>query len=226
MISHEHKCIFIHIPKTAGTSVNSFFHPNVKFHYNNPDYERLFGWCPKRKIHMQHATSKQLLETELITEAQWKTYYKFVFVRNPWDRAYSDYKFVQDFSGVKGSFKSFLNKENEFYEILNDKSDSHYLGDHLLPQTDFFEFDGLYKPDFIGRFEYFSEDIQKVLLSLGINKNFNEYQNKSKRIKEYSLFYTNSQKQIVEEKYDQDIKTLGYSFEDKRNGLYFLKKMF
>ena len=64
MISHKHKCIFIHIPKTAGTSINTFFHPGVDFHYDKPDYDRLFGWCPERKFHMQHATSKQLLETE------------------------------------------------------------------------------------------------------------------------------------------------------------------
>ncbi len=226
MISHKHKCIFIHIPKTAGTSINSYFHPGVKFHFKNPDYERLFGWCPKRQLHMQHATSKQLLETELITDEQWKTYFKFTFVRNPWDRAYSDYLFIQDFSGVKGSFKSFLKKENEFYDILNNNSNYHFLGDHLLPQTNFFDFEGYYKPDFIGLFENFSDDIQKVLSHLGLKKGFNEYQNKSKRKGDYSLFYTNSNKNLVAENYRKDIEKLGYRFEDNRSGIHLLKKIF
>ena len=127
MISHKHKCIFIHIPKTAGTSIYSFFYPEVSFHFENPDYERLFGWCPKRKLHMQHATSKQLLETELITEEEWNTYYKFAFVRNPWDRAYSDYMWMQEFTNVKGSFNAYINREKVFKNILNDKSNNKYL---------------------------------------------------------------------------------------------------
>ena len=175
---------------------------------------------------MQHATSKQLLETELITEEQWRTYYKFTFVRNPWDRAYSDYMFIQDFSGIQGEFKSFLKKEREFKHILNDCSTSSYLGDHLQRQTEYFDFQGVYKPDFIGRFENFSADISKVLLNLKIDKEFNKHSNKSKRKKEYSLFYTNSNKQLVEEKYRQDIEQLNYSFEDKRKGLHVLKKLF
>lgn len=226
MISHEHKCIFIHIPKTAGSSINTFFHPGVKFHHDSPDYERLFGWCPERKLHMQHATSKQLLETELVTKEQWETYYKFLFVRNPWDRAYSDYVFIQNFSGIKGSFKSFLKKENEFKKILNDNSDSSYLGDHLQLQTDFFDFEGIYKPDFIGRFENFTEDIGQVLINLQIDKVFNKHSNKSKRKKEYSLFYTNSNKQLVADKYGQDIEKLNYTFDDKRTGLHLLKKLY
>ncbi|TDY11770.1 MULTISPECIES: sulfotransferase family 2 domain-containing protein [Flavobacteriaceae] len=225
MISHKHKCIFIHIPKTAGTSINSFFYPKVKFHFNNPDYERLFGWCPKRKLHMQHATAKQLLETELVTEEQWSNYFKFVFVRNPWDRAYSDYNFVQKFSGVQGSFKDFLNKASAFHDILNNSSNSNYLGDHLLPQTNFFETHGVYKPDYIGRFENFSMDIKKVLSSLDISKEFNVFQNKSERKKDYSLFYTNSEKALVSQLYKEDILQFGYSFEDNRKGLYVLKKL-
>jgi len=225
MISHKHKCIFIHIPKTAGSSINSFFHPGAKFHHDSPDYEILFGWCPERKLHMQHATSKQLLETGLVTEEQWSTYYKFTFTRNSWDRAYSDYLFIQKFSGVQGSFKSFLKKENEFESILNDSSTSSYLGDHLQLQTDFFDFEGIYKPDFIGRFEYFSEDIQTVLNQLHIEETFNKHSNKSKRVKDYSLFYTNSNKRLVRNKYLKDIEALNYTFDDKRKGLHLLKKL-
>lgn len=224
MISHKHKCIFIHIPKTAGMSISSFFHKGVKFHYENPDYERLFGWCPKRQIHMQHATTKQLLETELITEEQWNSYYKFTFVRNPWDRAYSDYTWIQDFSRIKGSFKSYLNKEKEFEKILNDKTVNTYLGDHLLSQTDFFDFEGPYKLDFIGRFENFRNDIKQVLIDLSIEKTFNVFQNKSDRNKDYSKFYTTTKKKMVEEHFKKDIKLLNYVFEDNRTGIHILKK--
>ena len=65
MISHTHKIIFIHIPKCAGSSVEVYF-KNKTFDWTKPSYKNLTGWCPKRKIHLQHATSKQLLELDLI----------------------------------------------------------------------------------------------------------------------------------------------------------------
>ncbi len=224
MISHRYKCIFIHIPKTAGTSINSFFYPGTKFHYASPDYKRLFGWCPKRKLHMQHATARQLIETNLITEEHWNTYYKFTFVRNPWDRAYSDYIWIKNFSKVSGSFREYILKTGEFKKIFTNKTSNRYLGDHLLPQTDFFEFEGVFKPDFIGRFEQFKSDIQSVISHLEINKKFEVYQNKSKRKSDYSLFYTETKKKLVEKKFQADIQMLHYEFEDNRRGFYKLKK--
>lgn len=225
MISHKHKCIFIHIPKTAGTSINSFFHPGVKFHFKNPDYERLFGWCPKRQLHMQHATAKQLLETELITEDVWQSYYKFTFVRNPWDRAYSDYQWVQEFAGVKDTFKNYINKEGAFKEVFTNNSKETYLGDHLLQQTRFFDFKGMYKPDFVGRFESFSDDIELVLKNVALNQVFNVLTNKSKRRVDYSLFYTKSKRQLVDKKFNKDIELLGYEFEDNKSGFQRLKNL-
>ena len=224
MISHEHKCIFIHIPKTAGTSVNEFFHPGIKFKVSQPDYKRLFGWCPKRKLHMQHATSKQLLETALVTEAQWNTYFKFTFVRNPWDRSYSDYLWIQKYASIKGSFNDYLNRTNEFASILNDNSNYDYLGDHLLNQTDFFDFEGKYKPNFIGRFENFETDIALVLKQLEIEEKFGLHKNKSIRHSHYSNFYTKSRMEKVRHIYEKDITLLKYSFEDRREGFKKLKR--
>ena len=223
MISHKHKCIFIHIPKTAGTSINSFFHPGVHFHYAKPDYQRLFGWCPIRRIHMQHATSQQLIETELISEEIWRTYYKFTFVRNPWDRAYSDFQWIQEFSGVRGSFSNYINRRKEFNKILNDNTTSRYLGDHLLPQTDFFEVDGYLALDFVGRFENFKKDIRIILQTLQIEDFFDLRFNVSKREKNYANFYTKKKKKLVESHFQKDIIELNYEFSAKRTGLNKLK---
>ena len=64
MISHQHKIIFIHIPKCAGSSIKDYYFNSPQLDWKTPNYDLLYGWCPKRKIHLQHATSKQLLETD------------------------------------------------------------------------------------------------------------------------------------------------------------------
>lgn len=224
MISHKHKCIFIHIPKSAGSSVFRFFNPDLKVDWRTPNYDVLYGWCPKRKIHLQHATTDQLLDTELISEEIWDTYYKFTIVRNPWDRAYSDYLWIKSDRKVKGSFNDFIQKKGQFKDILTDNNNMFYRGDHLINQTDFFYINGKLKVDNILRFENFTDDINFLIKKLNIEEEFNIHEKKSKkRYKHYSFFYNNSKRKIIEEKYQKDIEILDYTFEDKKNRLLKLK---
>jgi len=63
MISHKHKRIFIHIPKMGGASIEKLF-GIAPFDSNIPDYKNLVGWCPKRKLYLQHATLNELLKNK------------------------------------------------------------------------------------------------------------------------------------------------------------------
>ena len=67
MINHEFRCLYIHIPKTAGNSINRAF--------GN-------GWEDHKDLRRYAAE---------LTAATFDDYYKFAIVRNPWDRLFSDY---------------------------------------------------------------------------------------------------------------------------------------
>jgi hypothetical protein len=227
MISHKYKIIFIHIPKCAGSSISDFYFDQPKLDWRTPNYNLLYGWCPERKIHMQHATPKELLETELIDKDIWKSYFKFAFVRNPWDRAYSDYLWLQKDRNIRGGFKDYLHARGCFKTVLNDRSEKGYRGDHLTTQSEYVA-DANYPLDFIGRFENLHQDISLLNSKLNIEKPFNMHakNNTKNKLSHYSKFYTNSNKQLVEEVYHNDIKTLNYNFEDVRTGLSFFKSFF
>jgi hypothetical protein len=225
MISHKHKCIFIHIPKCAGSSIRDFYFDTPRLNWKLPNYELLYGWCPKRKIHLQHATSQQLLELDLVKPEIWNNYFKFTFIRNPYDRAVSDYFWLMKDRNIKGSFKDYITKKNVFKPVLSDNSVKEYRGDHILQQTDFFDFSGNYKMDFIGKFEHLRTEINKLNDQLGISKEFDIHAKKnSSRKNHYSIFYTNTRKRLVETYFKKDMKLLDYKFEDKRTGLNLLKK--
>ena len=225
MICHKKKLIFIHIPKCAGSSINSFYFGNQKLNWKEPNYGSLHGWCPQRKIHLQHATAQELLETDLVSKQNWKEYFKFTFIRNPWDRAYSDYLWIQKDRKIHGNFKEYLLQEGPFDKVLNDKNTMEYRGDHVVPQSDFFSEEGMYKLDFVGRFENLNADIENINQQLSISEVFQTHAKKSRnRFSHYSHFYTNSWKKSVEQKYKNDIEIFGYQFDDRRKGLLALKK--
>ena len=85
MISHKHKFIFIHIPKTAGTSIEQALRDET--------CQLLPGeWAAGRGLHapLNHLTLQELVDYGILTPAQLKSYFKFCFVRNPWDRLISE----------------------------------------------------------------------------------------------------------------------------------------
>ncbi|MCG9973012.1 sulfotransferase family 2 domain-containing protein [Christiangramia crocea] len=226
MINHRYKCIFIHIPKTGGSSINKFLSGGVALNWVAPDYDLLYGWCPERKIHMQHATPFQLLSTGLVTPEQWNTYFKFCFVRNPWERALSDYLWMMKDTHIKDSFKNFILKKGRFKRVLLDDSRKAYRGDHLDPQHIFAKPDNG-DLDYIGRFENFSEEMAKICEILDIPNRFSEHEKKSDTMpSHYSLFYTGSQRKLIEENYQEDIQLFDYSFEEQKKGLEKLKNLF
>lgn len=225
MISHKLKIIFIHIPKCAGSSIKDFYFDKPSYDWKTPDYDNLYGWCPERNIHMQHATPKQLIETELITLKDWNHYFKFAFVRNPWDRAYSDYLWIKKDRKVRGSFKSYIQKKGQFKDVLTNTNNMNYRGDHLTAQSVFAN-DKHYPLDFIGKFENLKSDVKLINDQLGISSEFSKHskQNKNKH-SHYSKFYTNSNLELVQSLYAEDIIQFNYRFDDQRSGIHLLKTL-
>jgi len=71
MISHKYKCIFVHIPRSAGTLIEYTIIGNDWWNIN-PQTKHLFS-----------QTAKNLYKD------YWYDYFKFSVVRNPWDRLVS-----------------------------------------------------------------------------------------------------------------------------------------
>ncbi len=213
MVSHKHKCIFIHISKCAGTTVEEAFGMT-----NQLDPVMGYGWNSEFKLHMQHATPKQLLASGLVTKPQWDSYYKFIIVRNPFARAYSDYPWVMLNTGVYGSFSNFLQKAGPFKARLN-ALNSDYMGDHLTLQYDYLHLDG--NPidyDCIIRMEDIQQGFTKVIKDLNLPANFfSQHSNvNNKKLPHYSFFYTRKRKSMVAWFYKKDLAYLDYNFVEKR----------
>lgn len=78
MISHKHRFIFIHISKTAGTSIQTVLRDETcQLLPTEWDRERV------RHAPLNHLTLQEVVDYGILTPAQLKSYFKFCFVRNP-----------------------------------------------------------------------------------------------------------------------------------------------
>lgn len=236
MVIKDLKCVFIHIPKTAGTSIERVLCPPVKYSStagNRPNHgwhvtkngtftissvvdTNLFGgWNEEHKFWMQHATMQQIndLYEESVSE-----YFKFTFIRNPYERAVSDWMFLRGERGDPNkniqskTFLKYLNRTGHFKEMLTTRNDKRTRIDHTYPQCDFiYDKNGNCLVDFIGRFENLQADFNTICDKIGIPRQKLPHE-KKRNYKHYTEYYDEETKQIVAQLYARDIELFGYIF--------------
>jgi chondroitin 4-sulfotransferase 11 len=192
MINHKHKFIFIHIPKTGGTSIEKVFKKDV-----GGAFER------ERTIKYKHQNAKGM---QKLFPIEWGEYFKFALVRNPFDLLVSRYFWSRDVQQLE-SFK-----EKSFSEYII-AVNYHKLPEWTIPkcQYNYLSVNGEVAMDFIGRFENLQEDFNTIWDKIGIPRQEIPHVNKSKH-KHYTEYYNEETKQIVAEKYAKDIEYFGYKF--------------
>ena len=191
MISHKHKFIFIHVAKTGGTSIEHVLNPNVPL-----DLLPTVRGTGNTRFAGKHNTALNF-KIRLEGKDIFDSYFKFAFVRNPWDLEVSLYKWVQLLNGGGNAFKEWIkiSRKNTmgFTRWMCDKK-----GNNLL--------------DFIGKFENLQEDFDIVCDKIGIPQQQLPHKNKTKH-KHYTEYYDDETREIVTEKYAKDIEYFGYRFE-------------
>ncbi len=210
MVSHQHRCIFVHIPKTAGNSINQIFGVDWQDHKDLARYERELGL------------------------GIFTNYFKFAIVRNPWDRLLSDYNYQKKKSRPKES-KLFLFKETgeprtfrEWLEVAlrdphryppgkwgGEVSESIH---RWSPQVDWISLNGRIAVDRVLRIENLAQDIRGVYETLGLPCKRLPRRN-SRFHWSYSHYYDDASRDLVATYYADDIKAFGYQFETPQNVL-------
>ena len=84
MIIPEHKILFIHIPKTGGTTIGNIVHPNIKIADTDKMYRDHLDDPKKLSVkHKYYSDYKDIIGEDI------KNYFVFSFVRNPYSRLFS-----------------------------------------------------------------------------------------------------------------------------------------
>ena len=210
MISHDKKCIFIHIPKCGGTSVEDVIWPKEQ---GRTEEDLWMGFVSRFENKYQTGGLQHLLAWQVREEVGldvFRTYYKFAFVRNPWDRVVSQFAYMQQRPDLMDYLG--MNSETEFKSYL----ELIRLKEHVqwMPQVQFLlDHDGSLLVDRIGRLESFNEDCAQIFDALGLALDqLPGHVNRSKR-QAFQYYYSDSEAvEIVANIFADDISFLGYEF--------------
>lgn len=196
MINHNLKSIFIHVPKCGGTSIEHVLQNESFVH--------------EKHYHTSHRELNK----------NYNSYYKFAFVRNPYDKIVSEYKWFTNtkhkypvkrvknfYKGVdfKTFLKIFTNWPKSKSNHNPNKGDYYHGLDymHILQPIN--------QMSYIGRFENLQQDFNIICNRIGITQQQLPHKYKIKH-KHYTEYYDEETKQIVAEKFAKDIEYFGYKF--------------
>ena len=195
MISHKHKCILVHIPRCGGTSMEISMVGDNWFKID------------RTTKHLIASTAKK------IYEPYWDDYFKFSFVRNPWDRMVSMSRYSNFYGcrieGGKLNVNEYMKRWSNSEIDPRSKSKT----ENIKPIKNAVYLNILNEElDFIGRFENLLEDFGKVCSILNCKNKLPHSQYNKKTPKRYTEYYNDETQQIVAEKYAKDIEYFGYEF--------------
>jgi hypothetical protein len=145
--------------------------------------------------HMPAATVRAYVGEEM-----WRSYFKFAFDRNPWDRQVSWYLYKTKSKRSRPGFEHFMSSRHRAY----------------VNNYEIYTVDGGLAVDFVGRYENLEEDLNKALKLAGAGEQVavprtNVTPNKDER-RSYQSYYSPDTRAIVADWYQPEIALLGYEF--------------
>jgi hypothetical protein len=164
MISERHRCVFVHIPKTAGESIETFF---LGKPLNTPE-------DPRVSLPSKHASLAEILADHPHVR---DGYLSFTVVRNPWDRYVS--------------YLSHAHRERERFtedELRTQMRRMLFHPFYLRRSTrNMICLDGRVAVDHVLRFERLGEDFRRLCAALGIEGELSRHNPSSHR--HYSSYF-------------------------------------
>lgn len=202
LVDNKRKYVYFENPKVVTSSIKACIHESeVK------DDGSIHAVMKKR---MTHKWKKK-----------YDDYYKFTFIRNPFERMFScyinRYHAPEQWIGKKNAYKYYLfgymKKDNGFDEFARKscKIPNWLMDKHLKPQyLLIYDKGGSILVDFVGRYENLIEDWKVVQKNLGFKNLLHLNQSKKKN---WMDFYTKELADIVYQRYKNDFELLGYKDE-------------
>ena len=224
IVSDEHAFVFFEVPKVAVTSLKTALAPLLGIDTTGADVPREGGRGSRFVIHDRFARSGHRIDKEefLASLDKYRGYFKFGFVRNPFDRLVSLYsdkivgagRGLGERAGTGIASRTFY-KGMPFAEFVrgvhsipDEVANLHFRSQHVSLCGP----DGEVLADFVGRFENLAADFSRVAREIGAPDLALPHILRSEDRRAYRDYYDENLKNLVRERYSEDLELFGYSF--------------
>ncbi|MGZ5043075.1 MAG: sulfotransferase family 2 domain-containing protein [Usitatibacter sp.] len=171
-----------------------------------PLWRKLLG-RPERYYHPSVGFYEHMpasLVRAYVGEEVWRSYYKFAFDRNPWDRQVSWYFYKTKSKRTRPSFERFMQSRRRAY----------------VDNYEIYTEGGALTVDFLGRYERLDADLNAVLDTIGVKRkvevprtNVNPARDtRGRDARDYRKLYSDTTRDLVADWYQPEIALLGYGF--------------
>lgn len=212
LISFEKSFLFVHIPKTGGTSIrmalSAYQHENEHW-WTNRLLQRCgisINYCLGDYRHLRFRTHDPIMAVQRhFPPDTFCSLFKFAFVRNPWDLLVSAYKYIQTVPSHKRHRLVTNQRFDDFIEFAIAKD----IGQQLRMIADP---NGQLLVDFVGRFENLRGDFAMIAKRIHVEAEL-PHVNETRQTTPYQEYYSQRSKDRVQFAYQDDIETFGYEFD-------------
>lgn len=167
-----------------------------------PLWRKLLG-RPERYYHhsvgfYEHMPASRV--RDYVGEEVWRSYFKFAFDRNPWDRQVSWYLYKTKSKSIRPSFERFMQDRRHAF----------------VTNYAIYTIDGGLAVDFVGRYENLQDELAKALDLAGVGRHLkvprtNVTPDKD-QARDYRSYYSDATRERVAEWYAPEIALLHYGF--------------
>jgi len=215
---HELKALYFAIPKVANSSLKSVcvdllgiqvaegaWKPSV---FNTREFDHLYD---RTSVLITAEDAQQL-----------QGYWRFGFVRNPWDRLVSTFhnKLKRNHPGTRGALRKIVRRKgiqlgeeasfSQFVHMVAEMPDG-IAERHIRSQHCFLtKGDGELCVDFVGRFERLEDDFETVARHLAVDARLPHLLHSERR--SYRDYYTAELRDLVGIRYREDVRLFEYEF--------------
>ncbi len=212
LISHSHRFIFVHVPKTAGSSVTEALRPYTVAMCRRDERWHIYlralmlgRESYRLGLFQPHVPARRLVRK--VPPAVWDSYFTFGFVRNPYAWLLSYHRYVRQREGhrdhralrARGGFRKFVMTLPEHRMFPTQ-------GSFLTGE------DGEIAVDFVGRIESLQDDFDHVMDGIGLPRRTLDRVNAAGRAGPGALRrYTGEMLEVVNAFYREDFERFGYA---------------
>lgn len=192
IISHRHKFIFISVPKVASASIEKALIPSLSSQDFATLSEKPIRDDPPLGLHAP-------LRAVMRYSADISKYFKFAFVRNPWERQVSLFsdltqRVIDRYGTYNGAtFKEWILSDTT---LIRNALPLHVAIRFKKVPQHFWVCNGRQEVDFVGRFESLQQDFDHILKVIGLPSIQLPYENVTNH-KHYLSYYDQKTIDIV-----------------------------